>query len=248
MQKGQSETLVATINPDNTTNSKVLTWESSNPSVATVDQTGKINAIAAGTTTITVRTSNGKTATCNVTVTVPIESVSLNKTQLILDINTSQTLVATINPSDTTEDKTLSWKSSNSNVAKVDSNGNVTAVGGGSATITVTTSNGKTATCTVTVEIPITGIKLDKTSLSLGTVTGRDATLTVTLLPSNATEGTTLTWESSNSRIVSVTPTGDYTAKVSVETIVSVSDTATITVTSSEGYSATCRVTVSLIG
>ncbi len=154
LEEQEAETLVATINPSDTTDDKTLTWKSSNPEVATVDNNGKVTAVKDGTTTITVTTVNGKEATCTVTVTkkpVPIESVSLNKTTLTLEEQQAETLVATINPSDTTDDTTLTWKSNNPEVATVDQEGKVTAVKEGVATITVTTVNGKEATCTVTV-------------------------------------------------------------------------------------------------
>ena len=68
---GESKTLTATVQPDSATN-KNVTWESSNTSVATVDATGEVTAIGAGTATITVTTVDGnKTATCTVTVTRP---------------------------------------------------------------------------------------------------------------------------------------------------------------------------------
>ncbi|MBS7217335.1 MAG: Ig-like domain-containing protein, partial [[Clostridium] spiroforme] len=154
LEEQQAETLVATVNPSDTTDDKTLTWKSNNPEVATVDQEGKVTAIKEGSATITVTTVNGKEATCIVTVTkkpVPIESVSLNKTTLTLKTGVSETLVATINPGDTTDDTTLTWKSSNPEVATVDQEGKVTAVKEGTTTITVTTVNGKEATCTVTV-------------------------------------------------------------------------------------------------
>ena len=81
----------------------------------------------------------------------PIESITLNKTTLSLVKGNSETLQATINLSDATDDKTLTWKSEDENIAKVDGNGKVTGVGTGTTNITVTTSNGKSATCKVTV-------------------------------------------------------------------------------------------------
>ena len=150
----QTETLQATILPTNTTESKTLTWTTSNSSVATVSA-GRVTAKSAGTATITVRTSNGKTASCRVTVSndIPITSVSLNKTTVTLIPNQTETLQATILPSNTTESKTLTWTTSNSSVATV-SAGRVTAKSAGTATITVRTSNGKTASCRVTVSKP----------------------------------------------------------------------------------------------
>ena len=86
-------------------------------------------------------------------------SVSLNKTSLTLDVSKSYTLAKTVSPSNAVTSYT--WRSSNTSVATVDSNGKVTAKASGTATITVKTSNGKTANCKVTVNLPapqITGL------------------------------------------------------------------------------------------
>jgi len=145
--------LTATINPGNTTQSKALTWTSSNKKIATVDKYGNVKGIKAGTANITVKTSNGKTHTIKVTVKkpTPIKSIKLNKKILKLELNKTYQLKATINPSSTTDSKVLTWSTSNKKVAIVDKNGKITAVGGGSATITVTTSNKKKAKVKVTV-------------------------------------------------------------------------------------------------
>ena len=152
LTEGGSSTLTAAIMPTDTTENKTVRWSSSNTKVATVSG-GKVTAVAAGEATITVKTVNGKSASCKVTVTKkakPITSVSLNKSQLTLTEGGSSTLTATIAPTDTTQSKTLSWSSSNTKVAKV-SGGKVTAVTAGKATITVKTVNGKSASCIVTV-------------------------------------------------------------------------------------------------
>ncbi len=150
---GKTGKLTTTINPSNTTQSKTLTWTSSNKKIATVDKNGNVKGIKAGTANITVKTSNGKTATIKVTVKkpTPIKSVKLNKKTLKLELNKTYQLKATINPSSTTDSKVLSWSTSNKKVAIVDKNGKITAVGGGSATITVTTPNKKKAKVKVTV-------------------------------------------------------------------------------------------------
>jgi len=158
LKVGESDTLTATVKPNNATN-KTVTWSSSNNNVATVTN-GKVVAVGKGTATITV-TASGKTATCTVTVTeevkvdptVDVNSVSISKSSLNLKIGESDTLTATINPDNAT-DKTMTWSSSNNSVATV-TNGKVVAVGKGTATITVTAS-GKTATCTVTVTEEVT--------------------------------------------------------------------------------------------
>ncbi|NBK79664.1 hypothetical protein D5272_13985 [bacterium D16-76] len=89
--------------------------------------------------------------------TIPVTGVTLNKTSTTLTVGGSERLTATVAPSDAT-DKSVTWASSNTAVATVDSSGNVTAIGSGSATITVTTADGaKTATCTVTVRTNSSG-------------------------------------------------------------------------------------------
>ena len=152
---GGTETLTPTITPSNTTD-KTVTWKSSDPTVASIGSDGKLTALKAGQTTITVTTTNGGfTATCQVTVSnaiVSVISVSLNKTTMELKEGEAEMLTARINPS-TATNQTVSWKSSNIAVATIDENGEVTAHNAGTATITVTTADGnKTATCTVTVK------------------------------------------------------------------------------------------------
>ncbi len=148
---GDSINLVASISPQNATN-KGVSWFSNNTDVATVNSNGVVTAKAAGTATITVKTSDsGKTATCKVTVTQPVTDVSLNKTSTMLTVGQTETLTATINPNNATN-KTVTWSSSDTNVASVDNNGVVTAKAEGTAIITVRTEDGgKTASCEVSV-------------------------------------------------------------------------------------------------
>ncbi len=148
MTEGDTQTLSATVKPDNATD-KTVTWSSSNTAVATVDG-GKVTAVAPGTATITAKAGD-KTATCAVTVekkVVPVTSVSLDRTTLTMTEGDTQTLSATVKPENAT-DKTVTWSSSNTAVATVDG-GKVTAVAPGTATITAKAGD-KTATCAVTV-------------------------------------------------------------------------------------------------
>ena len=75
LDTGKTSNLKATVYPSNASNKK-CTWSSSNTSVATVDKNGKVTAKKAGTATITVKTSNGKTANCKVTVNLPTPQIT----------------------------------------------------------------------------------------------------------------------------------------------------------------------------
>ena len=114
-----------------------------------MDASGKVTGVAAGEATITVTTEDGgKTATCKVTVkaaTVAVADVKLNKTELTLEVDWSETLTVTVAPADATNQNVM-WKSDKPEIVSVDDNGKVTGVAIGEATITVTTEDGgKTA-------------------------------------------------------------------------------------------------------
>ena len=240
LTEGETTTIVATVLPENTTDSKSVSWSSSNSEVATVDANGTVTAKRAGTAIITATSTNGKTAGCTVTVSkkeIPIIEISLDKSSATLTEGETTTIVATVLPENTTDSKSVSWSSSNSEVATVDANGTVTAKRAGTAIITATSTNGKTAGCTVTVskkEIPITEISLDKSSATL--TEGETTTLTATVLPENTTYGKSVKWSSSNVAVATVDLMGKVTAKRA--------GTAIITATSENGKTASCTVTV----
>ena len=154
IKEGESVTLVPTVKPDNATN-KAVTWTSGNEAVATVDNSGKVTGVKAGTAIIIAATQDGgKTATCAVTVnalTVLVTGITLD-TSLDLEEGKSVTLIATVKP-DNAFDKSLTWSSSNESVAAVDQNGKVTAKSKGTATIKATANDGsgKYAECSVRV-------------------------------------------------------------------------------------------------
>jgi len=149
---GATDTLTATVTPANATD-KTVTWTSSNTAVATVSSSGTVTGVAAGTATITAKTVNNLTATCAVTVSQSIvlpTGISLNKTSTTISAGATETLTATVTPTNAT-DKTVTWTSSNTAAATVSSSGTITGVAAGAATITAKTVNNLTATCTVTV-------------------------------------------------------------------------------------------------
>ena len=179
---------------------------------------------------------------CPNEVTVNPESVAISGTDVsngtvtrdISSGNTTTQLKAKVSPSGASQ--SVTWSSSNTSVATVDSKGKVTMLKAGTATITAKTSNGKTATVTVKVTgsiTAVTGITLNQSSLSLDK--GATSQLTATITPSNATDKT-VTWKSSDDSVASVDANGLVTAKKA--------GTATITATSSNGKTATATVTV----
>ena len=233
LTEGDVATLVATVTPSDADELPVA-WNSSNPAVATVDNSGKVTAIAPGEARITASCGNC-TATCTVSVAarvIPVTSITLDKSSLSLLEGDSVYLNADVSPANAT-DRTVSWSSSASNIASVDAFGEVTAHSEGTATITAT-CGGFTATCAVTVAkmvIPVTSVTLD--NASAGLKEGETVTLTATVAPDNATDKT-VTWSSSNTAVATV-----------VDGVVTAVKAGTATITAACGnFSATCEVTV----
>jgi len=237
MAENSTATLTATVAPTNATDKSVI-WESSNPTVVSVDENGNLTSYGAGSATITVTTKNGKTATCSVTVSTdaPAATLSLNKETLTLTEGASETLTATYTP-DTAK---LTWTSSHPSIATVDNTGKVTAVTAGTATITVSSSAGKTANCALTVEeeteendsskVHVTSVDFDCKPVYVGDT----IQFTATYEPDNATE-TTQIWSSNNEACISV----DQTGKI----IVHKAGTATIKL-QIDHAAKTCKITV----
>lgn len=197
-------------------------WASSNTNIATVDQTGTITAVSAGTATITL-TSGGKTSTCQVTVKAQ-PSIQLNQTKAT--IYTTGTTTVTLTATVTGDSKDVTWTSSDSSIATV-SNGVVTAKKAGTVTVTAT-ANGKSVSADITVVA--SSIKLDKTSATIYTTGTKTVTLKATVVGASQT----VTWKSSNTSIATVS-NGKVTAKKA--------GTVTITATAN-GVSKTVKVTV----
>ena len=202
--------LTATFTPEDATD-QTVTWSSSNSGVVTVDQNGTLEAVAAGTATITVKTTDGGyTATCKVTVKpVAVTEVLLDKISVTMKVGDMLVLSATVQP-ENVSDKAITWSSSAPSVVKVE-NGKLTALAEGSATITAKCGE-KSAFCTVTVqkaEVPAERVTLDQTTLEL-TVNGT-AKLTAKVLPEETTVKT-IQWSSSDETVAKVAADGTVTA------------------------------------
>ena len=250
---GHTGTVYATVSPSDATN-RYVNWRSTDTSVATVNavQTDSgvsitVTAVGGGTCQIIAEADGNSsyTASCSVTVIVPVTGVSLNKGNMQLETGSSDQLTAYVAPSDATN-QSVYWNSSNSNVATVDAYGNVTAVAAGSCDITVTTwEGGYTATCHVTVSDPtpvINGIVIRGYSGG-GVFSGGSINLVVHYTYVGGGEGTdniavANNWvESSYDSYFNLSGTGTFTAKNNV------SGNTTI-IYRTGGYEAQCPVSV----
>ena len=241
MKVNESALLEVEVVPDDAEYSHIV-WTSSDERVAVVDDNGLVTARGVGQAEITVTAYNfdgsGTGTHCDVTV-VPtmVESIALNMSDLELKLDDTYQLEATVSPVDATN-KSVAWTSSDENVATVDNNGLVTAVGIGDVDITAAANDGSgvAANCHVTVEpIMATSIKLNEETLLMKK--GETSHLEVTVLPHNATDKS-VTWTSSDEYVVAVDDGGN---------IVAVGDgEAEVVATTNDGsnLSASCQVTV----
>lgn len=227
------ETLTATVTPSDAAD-KTVSWSTDNTAVAVVSD-GLIVAKGPGTAKITATTVNGKSASCTVTVSdITVTKVTLNETSKTLLVGKTFYLKPTLEPS-TADVNELTWKSSNSNIASVAFDGEVTAEKAGTAEITCTAPSGKKATCKVTVvnSDPITSISLSPSSKTIAV--NETFRIEPSLSPSSASSND-ITWKTSNSNVATVSSSGKVTG-IGV-------GTATITATASSGVKSTCTVTV----
>ena len=219
--KGQSETLTATVTPDDA-DDKTVTWASSDETVATVDENGEVTAVKGGTATITASTVNDKKAVCTVTVYAPVTGLEITEPESSRLATGSTLKLATVVTPEDASDKSVTWKSSDETKATVAADGTVTAVAPGEVTITATSNDNDeiTDSVTLTIYVAVTGVTLDKEDTVFMTAGDSDVTLVATVAPENATDKS-VTWKSSNDEVVTVengvltaVAAGDATIKV----------------------------------
>ena len=240
MKQGQTAALSATIYPTTAAN-KAVTWTSSNATVASVDENGVVHALGPGSCVVTCTTDDGKkTASCRITVTIPVGGVMIDEKELRLYATKKGTLTATVLP-ENASDKSVRWSSANSKVAVVDEKtGVVTAVGSGSTKVTCTTvDGGYKASCAVTVykKVEVSELTLNVTSKSI--YVDKSFRLSCTIVPTTATFKE-VTWKTDNAKVAKVDNNGLVTG-VGV-------GTAYITCTSVDNPFAAqrCKVNVSI--
>lgn len=184
-------------------------WTSSNPSVATVDNSGTVTAVGSGSCTVTASV-NGKNYIVNVTSTyVKGNDPVVSEVQLgTLELSNSSRS-AKVNLSGVPEGVTVTWSSDNENVAKVSQDGTVTAVGVGECKITALISGIKYITVVKSSYDPTTATKPDVILTSL-TLSNEKPGGTITL--SGVPEGTAVIWSSDNENVAKVSQDGTVTA------------------------------------
>ncbi len=152
LKPNAKQKLTATVTPADA-DLKNITWSSSNSGVASVASDGTVTALKYGTATITAKTANGLTATCKVTVTIPVSSFSVTPAKnKVLKIGQTFTITSKVYPTNAV-DKTLLYTSSDPDVATVNSKGKVTAVSTGKTKITITAKSNPEKTRTITIYV-----------------------------------------------------------------------------------------------
>ena len=240
LEVGDSDSLTAVIVPENATIQDV-TWESSNTSVITIDNSGRLSAVAPGNARITVKSAQDEeiSASCDVRVlakTIHTTGIVLDKNSLIMDPGDVVALSATVVPLNASN-RNVVWTSDDLSVASVSSLGAVTAVYEGAAIVRAETVDGFYAECIVSVNkagIPVESIVVDpvRKNMQIGE-TGR---ITAAVLPENAANKN-ISWSSNNTGIVTVDGEGNIRAVGA--------GTAVVTAMSqSGGITGSCTVTV----
>lgn len=198
---GATETLTVVYNPEDTTDDKTVTWNSTNTDAVTVDN-GVVTAVGEGSSTVTA-TVGEKVATINYTVRIPLESITINGDET-LSKNEEKTLTVTYNPTNTTDNKTVDWESSNPEIVSIDSTGKITGKKGGTAKITATVGNVK-AEKEVKVVVPIDSVSLSGDDSILK---GESKRLTATINPEDTTDDKTITWSSDDENVLFIDQNG----------------------------------------
>ena len=221
MTVGDSQTLTATVLPDDAGNRNV-TWQSSATGVVSVSNDGKLTALSAGTAVVTATTTDGSnlTASCKVTVSpAMVESVTLNVHDMTLTVGDSQTLTATVLP-DKATNRAVTWQSSADDVVSVTNEGKVTALAEGTAIIIALAADGSGASdkCTVTVErVRASSINIEPTTATVDK--GKGIQLQAVILPAEALQ--VVDWASQDSSIASVDSNGNVNGLAEGQTVIS---------------------------
>ncbi len=229
LEKGGTYQLSAALTPSNSTDK--TTWKSSDSSVASVDNTGKVTAAGAGSAVITATTDSGKTDTVAVNVTAPCTGIAINNGDTVRNLaDGSFTVTSQAAPSDCTDK--ITWSVDNSNVVSIAANGSsckVTPNTTGTAVLTVSCGE-YSDSVTVTIHNPVTAIEIPSAA---SVIKGGKTRLSANITPADT--DSVPVWASSDPSVATVDQDGVVTAISAGETAVSIS---------ADGITAQCTVTV----
>ncbi len=225
---GETKGLGYSLAPEGSTTN--VTWSSLDETIATINAKGEVTGCKAGKTYIIATTSEGKSDICSVSVTQAATNIEFLEQEITIANGSTYVIPYVLTPEDATSP--ISWKSMNPEIVSVGENGVITAHKVGETYVMATIADGYSATCKITVTEKSTGITLSKSEIVLEN--GHSEKIGYVLAPEGAT--TVLTWKSLDSSIATVDNTGTVVGKKAGSTY--------IVVTSEDGYSETCKVTV----
>ncbi|MDF2905918.1 MAG: hypothetical protein K0R34_1239 [Herbinix sp.] len=204
LKAGQDHIFKPTLTPNDSTD-KAIVWESSDTKIATVDDEGKVVAKSAGSTIIVAKLESGATAYCKVNVTLPVTGLLLNFTDKSIYVGEKFKLKVSVTPSSATQ-LGVTWKSSNTSIATINEDGEVTGLAGGTAIITCTTKDGGYSdTCVINVLEAVSSIAINYQTYYLGV--DKSVFLVATVTTPTATNKDVY-WSSSNPDIATVNQKG----------------------------------------
>lgn len=229
--QGKQFNLKVSVTPEDS--KQQITWRSSDPYVASVNSKGKVTGKSFGRATIYAETAGGLVAECRVNVITRAEELTLDVKKLKINRGSVYKLNSIVRPSYSPEttDK-CTWNSTDENVATVDENGTVTAVGAGKCIINCRTSGNLITKCQVQVRLSADSveIKAEKDSIYIGEVLSLNAVME----PKNTTDS--IEWLSDNEEVARITSGGTVKGKssgIAVITAKLTNDVTGETVTSS---------------
>ncbi len=200
---GRTQTLRATVGPNNADDRKV-TWESSDPAVATVNSDGRVTPVSIGECTITCRSTNFPEvyASCDVMVNQLVERVSFTTSSANVNVGSTTILFLQISPANATN-QSVTYKSSNTNIATVDADGTIHGIKRGTVNITATANDGSGRKGTVKVNVlqPVTGVHMYSDTIYADV--NESVTARAVLEPSDASN-LAMTWTSADPTIATV--------------------------------------------
>ena len=223
MVTGTKFVIVPTVLPNDAPD-KSVTFMSSDPTIATVDENGVVSALVGGECQIVVTTNeSGLKATCTIKVKEYVESIKISGNPKNLNVNNSVNLKVTVGK-ETASNKAVVWRSSNTSIATVDQSGKVTGVKPGNVVITATAADGGGVSDSVVIRVinPVTSISLSKSKITV--YVGDTYNLQATITPPNASIKN-LVWTSDDESVAKVYSDGDVVGVTPGRTVVHATST-----------------------